>query len=175
MEGFKIFKNIFNHGKAEYVYNCAYAANYKIGWNDSVDLHAKQYPCLHSPIEEKDAHNLDILPQIQQLGLQSQFEPIFKKMNITKAVINLTKPGDVHFIHSHRDTVVVLYYINLNWKDEFGGETIFYSNDMDIIYTSKYEPRKLIIFDGEIPHCIKPQSILGPQFRFTLSLFLKKT
>ena len=114
MEGLKIFKNIFNHGKAEFIYNNAISANYKIGWNDSTDLHAAQYPCLHSTLEEKDAHNLDILPQIQQLGLQSQFAPSFKKMNITKAVINLTKPGDVHFIHSHRDTLVVLYYINLN-------------------------------------------------------------
>ena len=64
--------------------------------------------------------------------------------NFTKAVINLSKPCDVHYTHTHPDTLVVLYYINLSWNDEYAGETLFYSNEDEVIYTSKYKARKLV-------------------------------
>ena len=67
----------------------------------------------------------------------------------------------------------VLYYINLDWRDGWHGETLFYNpnNLKEIIYTSLYIPGRIILFDGSIPHAIRPQSIKAPKFRFTLSLF----
>ena len=69
-----------------------------------------------------------------------------------------------------------LYYVNLNWEDGFYGETFFYnSKDLSKIeFASVYKPGRIILFDGHIPHAIRPQSIKGPKFRFTLSVFLRK-
>lgn len=53
---------------------------------------------------------------------------------------------------------------------------LFYnSKDLSKIeFASVYKPGRIILFDGHIPHTIRPQSIKGPKFRFTLSVFLRK-
>ena len=33
---------------------------------------------------------------------------------------------------------------------------------------------QLVFFDGKIPHTIKTQNIIGPSYRFTISLFFIK-
>ena len=50
--------------------------------------------------------------------------------NYFRCRINLTKPLDLNFIHVHPDQIVALYYCNLTWSPEHGGETIFYTDDM---------------------------------------------
>ena len=32
---------------------------------------------------------------------------------------------------------------------------------------------QLLEFDGSLPHSIRPQSFIGPQYRFTIQIFLK--
>ena len=41
----------------------------------------------------------------------------------------------------------------------------------EIAYASVYIPGRIILFDGSIPHAIRPQSVKAPKYRFTLSLF----
>ena len=41
----------------------------------------------------------------------------------------------------------------------------------EILYTSLYQPGRILLFDGYIPHAIRPQSVKGPKFRLSLSLF----
>ena len=80
---------------------------------------------------------------------------------------------DVHYIHHHRTRHVALYYANLDWEDGWYGETIFYDefDENNIIFTSPYVPGRIILFDGNIPHAIRPQSIDGPKFRISITLF----
>ena len=47
------------------------------------------------------------------------------------------------------------------------------NNLKEIAYTSSYIPGRIILFDGSIPHAIRPQSVKAPKFRFTLSLFFE--
>jgi len=51
---------------------------------------------------------------------------------------------------------------------------LYKNNKRDILLASPYVPNRLIIFDGSIPHTITSQSILGPTYRFTISLFFTK-
>jgi Rps23 Pro-64 3,4-dihydroxylase Tpa1-like proline 4-hydroxylase len=81
----------------------------------------------------------------------------------------------VYYAHTHGEDKVLLYYINMEWKEGWHGETQFYSDDLkEVKYTSPYTPGRLILFDGKIPHTMRPQSIIAPKFRFSLSMFLKK-
>ena len=61
----------------------------------------------------------------------------------------------------------------MDWKDGWYGETIFYNPDNinDIVFTSPYIPGRIILFDGDIPHAIRPQSSKASKFRISLSLF----
>ena len=75
----------------------------------------------------------------------------------------------------HSNTLVVLYYANLTWNPEWGGETIFYKKDKKTIdLANPYVPNRLVFFDGKISHTIKAQNIIGPSYRFTISLFFIK-
>ena len=90
-----------------------------------------------------------------------------------RIVLNLVRSDDVHYVHHHKDQQVLLYYVNLDWVDGWYGETLFYNpkNLKEILYTSLYQPGRILLFDGYIPHAIRPQSVKGPKFRLSLSLF----
>ena len=68
---------------------------------------------------------------------------------------------------------VLLYYVNLSWTDGWHGETLFYNpyNLKEVEYTSLYVPGRIILFDGTVPHAIRPQSVKATKFRLSLSLF----
>ena len=107
-------------------------------------------------------------------------EHIYKHPEITKildglelkfAVVNLANTSDVNYIHAHNQSKVMLYYVNLVWNEGAHGETQFYSEDLKSIqYTTPYTPGRLIVFDADIPHTIRPQSIIGPKYRFTYAM-----
>ena len=82
----------------------------------------------------------------------------------------------MHYIHAHWDKQIALYYVNLDWKDGWYGETLFYDplNLQKIDFASSFIPGRILLFDGSIPHTIRPQSIKGPKFRMTLSLIYSK-
>ena len=44
----------------------------------------------------------------------------------------------------------------------------------NIIFTSPYIPGRIILFDGNIPHAIRPQSTNGPKFRISITLFFEE-
>ena len=90
---------------------------------------------------------------------------------LSKTILNLSVPSDVHYTHTHQEKKILLYYLNLEWRDGWHGETHFYSEDLTSIqYSSPYTPGRLIVFDANIPHTIRPQSIIAPNHRFTLAL-----
>ena len=43
-----------------------------------------------------------------------------------------------------------------------------------ISLANPYTPNQLIVFDGKVPHTIKSQNLIGPSYRFTISLFFNK-
>jgi hypothetical protein len=92
--------------------------------------------------------------------------------------VNLGIPTDCHQLHTDiagsltgfDECLSLLYYVNCDWNINWGGETLFYSNDLhNIEYTSIFKPGRIIIFDGAIPHSARPQAVLSTQHRFTLA------
>jgi len=163
--------NFLEPSDLERVYGIAINSNFCIGWDDSQEVHKRAFPCLYSNYSREDIASLNINSYLQN-KIKNKY---VKEDKIKKCIVNLTKPNDVNFIHTHPDEVSVLLYINPTWHTDWGGETIFYKKDFkDILYTSIYTPNKCIIFDGNIPHTIKAQNILAPSYRFTLTLFFNK-
>lgn len=50
----------------------------------------------------------------------------------------------------------VMFYTNTNWERDWGGETIFYDLDDNIIKAVSPKPGRMISFDGRIPHSARP-------------------
>ncbi len=149
---------------------------FRLGWNDrtnnqtAVEDVNKSVPCLHSLWTEEMVDNSGIVPYVVQCIEKT---PWFKYRNICRVVLNLTKSNDVHYLHVHHNEFGVLYYVNSEWEDGWYGETLFYNpKDLEeVIFTSLYKPGRIILFDGNIPHAIRPQSIEGPRYRLSLTLF----
>ena len=175
-EGFEIYDNFFLPPTRDHIFNTVQNSKYTIGWNDSRELDKRAYPCLFSHYNLADLQNLKILDFLLKKTSKSKFKKHIISDNLDKVVVNLTKPHDVNFIHVHPNEIVFLYYVNATWNPEWGGETLLYKdNHSEILFSSPFTPNRVLIFDGEIPHTIKAQNFLGLYYRFTLSLFFKKS
>jgi Rps23 Pro-64 3,4-dihydroxylase Tpa1-like proline 4-hydroxylase len=127
---------------------------------------------LHSTYDEEDLRRLGFVEDILQNDFGKQ---ISKNYSINRCVLNLSKPGDFYLNHTHGNFTVLLYYVNIRWQEEWSGETLFYNDNMkEILFATPYIPGRVILFDGKIPHTIRPQSIIAPHYRFTFTLFLVK-
>ena len=161
----KIYNDYLPNGQSSHIFSFVTRSLYRIGWEDTDEPQHKAYPNLHSVFNMDDIKKINILnPILKKIKL--------KEKQLDKCIVNLTKPMDVNFLHMHPKQIVALYYVNMSWNPEWGGETIFYKKDRKTVdLCNPYTPNSLIVFDGAIPHTIKSQNLLGPSYRFTISLF----
>jgi Rps23 Pro-64 3,4-dihydroxylase Tpa1-like proline 4-hydroxylase len=73
-----------------------------------------------------------------------------------RAYVNSSVFGDMYYAHrdcsAHRNHVTILYYVNLNWQTDWGGETIFYddNNEAQLVVTPR--AGRMVISRGAILH-----------------------
>ena len=92
------------------------------------------------------------------LRLRAVAEKMFpgEVLHDQRAYVNSAVYGDSYYIH--RDcpegskNVTVLYYANLIWQPDWGGETIFYKDDNDAVLAVSPRPGRLVISRGAILH-----------------------
>lgn len=96
----------------------------------------------------------------------------FTRKKFYRSCLNISKSNTQHFIHTHFEDAI-LYYANPDWNDEQCGQTFFYDNQKNIEFTSSYTPGRILLFDGSIPHDIKPPPDTGPKYRLTINTFFR--
>jgi len=171
----EVFDNLVDYSIRNKVYVFCTNSQFRLGWEDSDELSKNIIKNIHSSWDLKDLESSGIEPYIKKAFSQSKLFT-YNTEKLWRIELNLVKSEDVHFVHTHRNKVVALYYVNLDWQDGYYGETMFYDNKNinNIIYTSPYVPGRIILFDGDYPHSIRPQSTIAPKFRFTISIFFDK-
>lgn len=163
----KVYDNLFDLKYKQFLFNFIYTSKYTIGWADTDIPEKQQYKNLHSQYNDEDLINCGIIKELDRVGILKEVEGL----QLNRCNINLSTPSDSHFIHSHPEKKVILYYPNLEWYDGWHGETMFFEeNSRDVVFTSSYTPGRIVVFDGDIPHSIRPQSTIAAKFRFTLAL-----
>ena len=160
----KIHDNKVPFHVQEHAFNFTLNSNFRLGWKDRYEM------------QKLDIHSVWSLDDLKNSMLYSYIEDLISFDKWDKCIVNLTKAGDHYYTHAHGDNSrVILYYANLEWRDEWGGETVFYEKDMkSVLKCNPYVSNRAVIFDGSIPHTIKAQNIIGPSYRFTMSLFFNK-
>lgn len=167
-----VYDGLFPMEFRSYAYQFCRNSLFRIGWSDSPEpeKQAKDY-FFHSKYSPQDLDNLGIMKYIEKTPIMDRL----KDLELTHCIVNCSTPSDVNYIHIHQQKVVLLYYINMDWQDGWHGETQFYSeNKQEVQFTSPYTPGRLIAFDANIPHAIRPQSSIGPSHRFTLAIIYDK-
>ena len=166
-----IIDNALSQTAHEHLYYFVRSSFFKIGFSDTDALERSAHQYLMSSYSMEDLETSGFLKELKK----TEIWDIIKDKHISRMSVNLSVPSDTNFAHTHKNCYSLLYYINLDWKPEWAGETLFYSDDLkNIEYASVYTPKRLILFDGEIPHSIRVQSNSSPHYRFTLALFIEK-
>ena len=144
-------------------------STFELSWSDTTDTEKYELN-VNSRWTKEELETTQVLPYFKNCIEETDW---FTKKNLFRVVLNLVRSNDVHYVHHHKDQQILLYYVNLDWIDGWYGETLFYNpkNLKEILYTSLYQPGRILLFDGYIPHAIRPQSVKGPKFRLSLSLF----
>ena len=92
------------------------------------------------------------------LRLRAVAEKMFpgEALHDQRAYVNSAVYGDSYYIHrdclAHKNNVTVLYYANLIWQPDWGGETIFYKDDHDAYLAVSPRPGRLVVSRGAILH-----------------------
>jgi hypothetical protein len=166
-----IYDDLFTLSERQKYYDAAFQSNFVIGWADGSINENQPYKFLHSVYSGEDVKKLGIVDAIRKSAAAQELEG-FKP---AKAILNLSTMSCSYFVHAHPEQKVMLYYVNLEWKDGWHGETVFYDESCkEIIFTNAYTPGRLCVFDATIPHALRPPSRLGPDYRFTLALIMDK-
>ena len=165
----EIFDDVFSYDYRLFLYTFCLKSYYMIGWEDTNEVENAHLKYLHSFWNKDDLEKTNFTKEISKNQKLLEF---VEKYNIKKTVANLSYPNAVYFAHTHGEEKVLLYYANTQWKQEWAGETLFFDESgKEVVYTSTYTPGRIIIFDGKMPHTIRPQSSAAPHFRFTISTF----
>ena len=165
----KVFDNEIPKNIADEIYDKCYHSLYELGWQDTA----------HPDKNDPNLYSLWSVDDIIRVGISSYIEKCIEETDwfegtvLHKCIVNAIRSNDVHYIHHHPSEQVVLYYVNPDWIDGWHGETLFYNSKdpSKIDFTSVYKPERLILFDGDIPHTIRPQSTKAPKYRFSISFF----
>lgn len=170
-----VFDNLLDYKAQYYFYRYIKNLSYKCNNVDlavtASDTRLKLRSDITPEQEEVDMKFFDTIQSKTCLELIENYK-------IHSMYVNLGIPTDCHQLHTDiagsltapNECLSLLYYANCDWNINWGGETLFYSNDLhNIEYTSIFKPGRIIIFDGAIPHSARPQSVSASQHRFTLA------
>jgi Rps23 Pro-64 3,4-dihydroxylase Tpa1-like proline 4-hydroxylase len=79
-----------------------------------------------------------------------------EKFTDQRAYVNSSLFGDSYYIHRDcppdQSHVTALYYANLTWQPDWGGETIYYNEDYDAELVVSPRPGRVVVARGAILH-----------------------
>jgi hypothetical protein len=165
-----VFDDVFELAWRRYAYQYVMRSQYTIGWGDTEESSEAQHVYLHSCLSVDELKELGLLKAMREPKLRE----LLAGAEFSKATINLSIPTDTYFAHPHKN-LTLLYYSNIRWQEEWAGETLFYDESVsEIVFASMYKPGRVILFDGSIPHALRPQSRVAPHHRTTVALFFNE-
>jgi hypothetical protein len=90
-----------------------------------------------------------------------------------RAYINCSVHGDGYYMHRdcavHEQHVTALYYANLEWQPDWGGETIYYNDEEEAEIVVMPRPGRLVLARGAILHRGNVPTRVCYEQRYTLA------
>lgn len=124
------------------------------------------------PYDECDGDALTIIREFLP-HFYSECDPE-KPVWVSRCSIYMQSFIDVDEAHTDRShdsvgfSVTAIWYPHERWHSGWGGETVFLSDngsgDADLLLPVLPKPRRLLLFDSEIPHMAKPTSPISSPF-----------
>ena len=83
----------------------------------------------------------------------------YDMLRVDRVYANAQTPdnrSDIHVDAHFENCYSVMFYATTHWPKEFDGETIFYSEDDEIISAILPKPGRVVLFNGVMPHIGRP-------------------
>lgn len=178
-----VYDNVVEMSQARFFKSFVENSIYKLGsvTSEHFENNRKNETFFQSPFTLEEIENFGIFPL-----LQSKLPNYLLDYKVTCGWVNATFSGNSYRYHTDIDqaqidkprlltdciVLTVLYYCNIRWNMDDGGETIFCDDNGDPEIAVGFKPSRVIIFDSHIPHkpCFTKSNENDPRFCFTLGL-----
>ena len=95
-------------------------------------------------------------PFLRNLRLLAEKAFPDERFSDQRVYVNCSIYGDSYFMHrdcpAHERHVTALYYANLEWRPDWGGETIYYNDEEEAELVVMPRPGRLVIARGAMLH-----------------------
>jgi hypothetical protein len=164
-----IFDNLINYDEREHMYAWCSSRDFCTTGNDTQRPEHLGDFNLFSPIEWEDIETRCPLARAENIHYLSPFLEGYIR---TQSRVNLSTLHDKDRFHtdggSGSPCLTLLYYPHMTWDKEWGGYTLFTDRTgKNLEFVSFYEPGRIILFDGLIPHCISNPNPQAPFYRLS--------
>jgi hypothetical protein len=109
------------------------------------------------------------------LAVRQMVERLFpnERFSDQRAYVNSSIYGDSYYIHRdcapHERHVTALYYANVEWQPDWGGETLYFSDDEDAELAISPRPGRLVLARGAVLHRGSVPTRICHEERYTLA------
>lgn len=172
-----VFDDVFSFAERSFMYEFALNSKFKFerGAYPFPEAGSNVFQ-LMSGFSETDVVNFGVFENKAVQNLLEQ-HGLFR-YEIVKARLNACLSSDVYQVHADMtdpDFFTLLYFVNLDWKPEWEGETIFTESDAKEIFCSvAFVPGRVVLFNSCIPHKSSQPSTRAPYHRFVFNCVVKK-
>ena len=134
---------------------------------------------LSAAMETELVRSLPALPEVADALVahhHARMTPAPGDQTLSHAYAAAMRFGDSSVVHHDvpcHDCVTFLYYANLQWTGRWGGETIFYDDDLMAVAAVSPRPGRLVLFNAAIYHRAGVPMRICPTFRYTFSMFYR--
>lgn len=169
-----IYDDVLDHASRELIYLRLKGSYFVAETADNSIIEQRADVSLASVYTPDDCKYVGIFEKLPE-EIKEKHDLNYDKMLST--LVNMGLFSDKYHIHSDTNPKMtdnaktLLYYGNLRWDIEWGGDTVFLDDQCkQIEFYSQYIPGRVVIFDSRIPHLIRPATILAPSYRFTYAM-----
>lgn len=169
--GIYIYDNVYPSYCTQKFYDFIINSYYQINLNDSnsSDYYNKQ--SFGSKYSKEDLEELGIIEHLPD-DIKERFGLSLETND--RGLVNAITSNGVYHPHDDAGNGAVwsfLYYANMKWDLEWGGDTLFLNEDRkSILTTVQCIPNRVVIFNAQIPHLIRPTTIIAPPYRFSINM-----
>ena len=154
-------------------------------WGLHAEAHHREYT-----LGESDHANAAPAGSVHELNLTEPFTELLRGRiersalgllgvgedppRLYRAYINRFESSD--HPSTHRDAgigephVTALVYANEQWQRDWGGETMFYTEEHEVVQAVRPRPGRVVLFSGGIMHSARPPLPRVPVARYTIAL-----
>jgi len=159
-----VFDNVFSFRERLDLYNFFTSGLFKFSGTSNSELNANHKEYIQSAYSPEDLENSRFFSP----NLVNILSKYIENKSITRSYVFSSNFLNKHYFHVDPVGLTLLYYANLNWSLNDGGETLFTNDSIDeVLYTSLFKPGRIILFDSSIPHKSNSIPVSTTSFRFS--------